>query len=211
MNSPQNNRREIAYELRNESAWVGYLAALVLVVVTNLLFLTTPFIIALPLAILAVILWGVLSMKALRRKTDRFVNELATVPGDILSLVREFHETYGVPIRSYPSLNIPDKQLIVDLIEEEVEELKQAIANGDIVEVFDALLDISWVTLSGTIKIGLPFVPGIEEVARSNRSKLGLDGLPIYSDTNKVLKGPNFTPPNLQKVLDASQRNSKSR
>lgn len=150
-------------------------------------------------------------MRHLRKKTDHLVDSLAHVHGDTLALVREFHETYGVPIRSYPSLDISDKQLIIDLIEEEVQELKEAMERGDLVEVFDALLDISWVTISGTIKIGLPYSAGIEEVARSNRTKLGLDGLPIRSNTNKVLKGPNFTPPDLKKVLDAPQRNSKSR
>lgn len=201
----------LALELRTRSERIGFYSCLILFVSFSLINFAFSFLVALPIAIGVAIVWGVLSMRYLRKKTDHLVNNLTYVHGDTLALVREFHETYGVPIRSYPSLDIADKQLIVDLIEEEVEELKAAIERGDIVEVFDALLDISWVTISGTIKIGLPYSSGIEEVARSNRTKLGLDGFPIYGDNNKVLKGPNFTPPDLQKVLDAPQRNTKSR
>lgn len=121
-------------------------------------------------------------------------------------LVEEFHTTYGHPVRTTPTLGTPEEQALrLALIKEEVKELSDALDEGDLTEVYDALLDILWVT-SGTIHIfGLPLEPGLQEVARSNRTKLGEDGLPIYSDAGKVLKGPNYSPPDLKKVLDDYQ------
>lgn len=127
-----------------------------------------------------------------------------------LNLVREFHETYQVPIRTLPTLDIEERELRYELIREEVEELREALDNNDLVEVFDALLDIIWVAYGGILAFGLPFEEGIEEVARSNRSKLGEDGKPIYRESDrKVLKGPNFSPPDLRSIIDAAQNNTK--
>lgn len=121
-------------------------------------------------------------------------------------LVREFHETYNVPVRTTPTLGtLKEQELRLALIKEEVQELEDALAAGDLVEVFDALLDIAWVTSGSFHTFGLPLEEGLQEVARSNRTKLGEDGNPIYNELGKVKKGPNYSPPDLQGVLDAYQ------
>lgn len=129
-----------------------------------------------------------------------------------LNLVKEFHETYLVPIRTSPDLNVPEKELRYELIREELEELRHALDNDDLTEVFDALLDIIWVAYGAILAFGLPYEEGINEVARSNRSKLGEDGKPIYRESdNKVLKGPNFSPPDLESIIHAAQNDSRGR
>jgi len=126
-----------------------------------------------------------------------------------LELVREFHETYACAIRDTPTIDVPEKELRINLIEEEVQELKDALEAGDLVETFDALLDILWVTYGAILTFGLPFEEGIQEVARSNRSKLGEDGKPIYRpEDGKVLKGKNYSPPDLKRIIDATQKNT---
>ena len=80
-------------------------------------------------------------------------------------------------------------------------ELNEAIDNGDIVEVADALADILYVTAQQATVIGMPVTALLREVQRSNMSKLGLDGKPIYREDGKVLKGPNFSEPNIAKIL----------
>lgn len=124
-------------------------------------------------------------------------------------LVEEFHNMYNVPVRTQPTLGTPEEQALrLALIKEEVQELEEALAAGDIVEVYDALLDIAWVTSGSFHTFGLPLEPGLEEVARSNRTKLGADGLPVYNEMGKVVKGPNYSPPNLKEVLDDYQSTS---
>lgn len=124
-------------------------------------------------------------------------------------LVREFHETYNVPVRTAPTLGTPKEQALrLALIKEEVQELEDALAAGDLTEVYDALLDIAWVTSGSFHTFGLPLEEGLQEVARSNRTKLGEDGLPIYNELGKVKKGPNYSPPDLKKVLDDYQSTS---
>lgn len=116
---------------------------------------------------------------------------------------------YSVPVRTQPTLGTPEEQALrLALIKEEVQELEDALAAGDIVEVYDALLDIAWVTSGSFHTFGLPLEPGLEEVARSNRTKLGEDGLPVYNEMGKVVKGPNYSPPNLKEVLDDYQSTS---
>lgn len=130
---------------------------------------------------------------------------------DTLALVREFHETYLVPIHTSPTLDVPERELRYSLLREELTELREALDNDDLVETFDALLDIIWVAYGAILAFGLPFEEGIEEVARSNRTKLGLDGKPIFREgDNKVLKGPNFSEPDLRSIIDAAQTHSRS-
>ena len=127
-------------------------------------------------------------------------------------LVREFHETYNHPVRTQPTIGSARERLLrLALIREEVDELESAIYNGDIVEMYDALIDILWVTHGALHTFGLPFEEGLEEVARSNRTKLGEDGNPIYNELGKVKKGPNYSPPDLQGVLNAQQSISSDR
>ena len=92
-------------------------------------------------------------------------------------------------------------QLRIDLIEEELNELKEAIKNNDIVEVADALTDILYVTYGAGHSFGVNLDKCFDEVQRSNMSKLGEDGNPIYNDSGKVMKGPNYSVPDLKKII----------
>jgi predicted HAD superfamily Cof-like phosphohydrolase len=116
--------------------------------------------------------------------------------------VKAFMNTYGQNIKdkaSFPEDAIV--QLRVDLIEEELNELKEAIKNNDIIEVADALTDILYVTYGAGHSFGVNLDKCFDEVQRSNMSKLGEDGNPIYNDSGKVMKGPNYSPPDLKKII----------
>ena len=117
--------------------------------------------------------------------------------------VKNFMTTYGQDVQVKSTF--PDSKIVklrVDLIEEELNELKEAISNNDIVEVADALTDILYVTYGAGHSFGVDLDKCFEEVQRSNMSKLGKDGQPIYSDSGKVMKGPNYSSPNLKKIID---------
>ena len=88
-----------------------------------------------------------------------------------------------------------------DLINEELAELKEALENKDIKEVADALTDILYVTYGAGHAFGINLDKCFEEVQNSNMSKLGEDGKPIYNDKGKVMKGPNYFKPNLNKFV----------
>ena len=88
----------------------------------------------------------------------------------------------------------------VSLIDEELEELKQAIKDRDLKEVADALTDILYVTYGAGHAFGINLDQCFNEVQQSNMSKLGEDGKPIYNEDGKVLKGPNYFKPDLGKV-----------
>ena len=116
--------------------------------------------------------------------------------------VKTFMNTYGQDVKekaSFPEDSIV--QLRVDLIEEELNELKEAIKNNDIVEVADALTDILYVTYGAGHSFGVNLDKCFDEVQRSNMSKLGEDGNPIYNDSGKVMKGPNYSVPDLKKII----------
>ena len=116
--------------------------------------------------------------------------------------VKAFMNTYGQDVKekaSFPEDSIV--QLRVDLIEEELNELKEAIKNNDIVEVADALTDILYVTYGAGHSFGVNLDKCFDEVQRSNMSKLGEDGNPIYNDSGKVMKGPNYFAPDLKKII----------
>jgi predicted HAD superfamily Cof-like phosphohydrolase len=116
--------------------------------------------------------------------------------------VKVFMNTYGQDVNekaSFPEDTIV--QLRVDLIEEELNELKEAIKNNDLVEVADALTDILYVTYGAGHSFGVDLDKCFDEVQRSNMSKLGEDGNPIYNDSGKVMKGPNYSAPDLKKLL----------
>lgn len=113
--------------------------------------------------------------------------------------VREFHIKYGVPTHNVPQFPEPRRAMLrIDLIEEEFEEFQEAIYSRNLTGVADALADLLYVTYGAALEFGLDMEPIMDEVQRSNMSKLGADGLPIYSENGKVLKGPNFTPPDIQ-------------
>ncbi|HEY8191105.1 MAG TPA: nucleoside triphosphate pyrophosphohydrolase family protein [Alphaproteobacteria bacterium] len=125
---------------------------------------------------------------------------------DTLEGVRLFHKTYGLPVKDRPDLSdAKTNQLRINLLQEELDELKEALAAGDAVEALDALTDLQYVLDGAYLSLGLHAVKytAFEEVQRSNMSKLGEDGKPIRRpEDGKILKGPNFTPPDLQAVVD---------
>ena len=116
--------------------------------------------------------------------------------------VRKFMETFGQEIKEKPGF--PNDKIVslrFNLIKEELEELKEAMENKDIKEVADALTDILYVTYGAGHAFGINLDKCFQEVQKSNMSKLGVDGKPIYNDKGKVMKGPNYFKPNLSKFV----------
>jgi len=116
--------------------------------------------------------------------------------------VKTFMNTYGQEVKNNPEF--PDSKIVqlrIDLIQEELNELKEAINNNDIVEVADALTDILYVTYGAGHSFGVNLDSCFNEVQNSNMSKLGEDGKPIYNDSGKVMKGPNYFKPNIKKII----------
>ena len=116
--------------------------------------------------------------------------------------VRTFMKTYGQEVNTKPSFP-EDKivQLRYDLIKEELDELNLAIKDKDIVEIADALTDLLYVVYGAGHSWGIDLDKCFTEVQRSNMSKLGKDGKPIYNEKGKVMKGPNYFKPNLKQFL----------
>jgi predicted HAD superfamily Cof-like phosphohydrolase len=121
----------------------------------------------------------------------------------VAEMVREFHEIYGCAITDEPSIHdYALRSLRMDLIEEEVQELGAALfRDHDIVEVADALGDIAYVVYGAAISFGIDLDAVIAEIHRSNMSKLGEDGKPIYREDGKVLKSRLYSPTNLRPIL----------
>ena len=116
--------------------------------------------------------------------------------------VKKFMKTFGQEVKEKPDFpNDKIMSLRYSLIKEELEELKEAIDNKDIKEVADALTDILYVTYGAGHAFGINLDKCFEEVQNSNMSKLGEDGKPIYNDKGKVMKGPNYFEPNLNKFV----------
>ena len=116
--------------------------------------------------------------------------------------VRTFMKTFGQEVKEKPSFS-SDKinKLRLDLIEEELSELKEAMKNNDLLEVADALTDILYVTYGAGHAFGINLDKCFEEVQNSNMSKLNAAGEPLYNDVGKVMKGPNYFKPNLSKFI----------
>ena len=116
--------------------------------------------------------------------------------------VGEFMKTFSQEVKSKSSLSSDKINILrINLIEEELEELKQSIKQKNLLEVADALTDILYVTYGAGHAFGINLDKCFEEVQNSNMSKLGDDGKPIYSEKGKVLKGPNYFKPNLSSLL----------
>ena len=116
--------------------------------------------------------------------------------------VKQFHDVYNVISQEIPQL--PDnevRRLRKSLITEEFTEYLIGEKNNNIVEIADALADLLYVTLGTAISYGIPIDAVFAEVQRSNLSKLGEDGKPLYRADGKVLKGPGFFQPDIAKVL----------
>ena len=116
--------------------------------------------------------------------------------------VKTFMETFGQEVKNKASFGSNKiNQLRYNLIKEELDELKQAIDNKDLLEVADALTDILYVTYGAGHAFGINLDRCFDEVQNSNMSKLDDNGKPIYNDAGKVMKGPKYFKPNLNKFL----------
>ena len=119
-------------------------------------------------------------------------------------LAGDFMNAFGQEVLTEPTLPSPELgKLRLELIREEFEELTVATNAMDIVEIADALTDILYVVYGAGHAFGIDLDECYNEVHRSNMSKLGTDGKPIYRDDGKVLKGPNYFHPNLKDILGA--------
>ena len=116
--------------------------------------------------------------------------------------VGTFMKTFGQDVKTKPSFS-SDKinKLRIDLIKEELDELTEAMKNKDLLEVADALTDILYVTYGAGHTFGIDLDKCFDEVQNSNMSKLGENGEPIYNESGKVMKGPNYFKPDLSKFV----------
>ena len=119
------------------------------------------------------------------------------------SKVGTFMKTFGQEVKTKPSFST-DKinKLRLDLIKEELEELTEAMNSKDLLEVADALTDILYVTYGAGHAFGIDLDKCFDEVQNSNMSKLDENGNPIYNDSGKVMKGPNYFKPDLSKFVN---------
>ena len=116
--------------------------------------------------------------------------------------VGTFMKTFGQEVKTEPSFSTEKiNKLRIDLIKEELQELNEAMNNNDLLEVADALTDILYVTYGAGHAFGIDLDKCFEEVQNSNMSKLGGDGKPIYNESGKVMKGPNYFKPDLSKFV----------
>tara|TARA_B100001996_G_C18527257_1_gene541570 strand:- start:16 stop:387 length:372 start_codon:yes stop_codon:yes gene_type:complete len=117
--------------------------------------------------------------------------------------VKKFMETFGQEVKKkaeFPSDKI--MKLRYDLIQEELDEFEKALKERNLQEVADSLTDILYVTYGAGHAFGIDLDKCFDEVQRSNMSKLGGDGKPIYNENGKVMKGPNYFEPNLKKFIE---------
>ena len=116
--------------------------------------------------------------------------------------VGTFMKTFGQEVKMKPSFSSEKiNKLRIDLIKEELDELQEAMKNNDLLEVADALTDILYVTYGAGHAFGIDLDKCFDEVQNSNMSKLGENGEPIYNESGKVMKGPNYFKPDLSKFV----------
>ena len=116
--------------------------------------------------------------------------------------VKQFMQTFGQEVKTKASFSDEKtNQLRLDLITEELEELKNAMESKDLLEVADALTDILYVTYGAGHAFGINLDKCFDEVQNSNMSKLDENGKPIYNEFGKVMKGPNYFKPDLKKFI----------
>ena len=120
--------------------------------------------------------------------------------------VKEFHSAFKLNIQDLPTVDISvdRKRLRFELMKEENEEYLEAAENNDLIEVADALGDMLYILCGTIIEHGMQskIDDVFDEIQRSNMSKLGEDGNPIYREDGKVLKGPNYFKPNIKNILN---------
>jgi len=123
-----------------------------------------------------------------------------------IAAVHEFHSAFGLGIENSPTVDLGIKKNLLryELMREENEEYLEAANNGDLVEVADALGDMLYILCGTIIEHGMQdkIEEVFNEIQRSNMSKLGADGKPIYREDGKVLKGPNYFKPNIKEILE---------
>ena len=116
--------------------------------------------------------------------------------------VKKFMETFGQEVKN--KAEFPKEKIVklrLNLIQEELEEFREAVKKKDIKEVADALTDILYVTYGAGHAFGIDLDSCFQEVQNSNMSKLGDDGKPIFNDQGKVMKGPKYFKPDLSKYI----------
>ena len=122
-----------------------------------------------------------------------------------LNAVKDFHDTFGLNYNDSPTVDLGKKiiELRFNLMKEENEEYIEAARNNDIIEVADALGDMLYILCGTIIEHGMSDIieDVFDEIQKSNMSKLGSDGEPIYREDGKVMKGPNYFKPNFSKFF----------
>lgn len=122
--------------------------------------------------------------------------------GTNFELVGDFMEAFGQDVLNEPEWpTFSTRELRLELIREEYEELEEAIENNDMIGVADALTDLLYVVYGAGHAFGIDLDTCFDEVHSSNMSKLGENGRPLYREDGKVLKGPNYFEPNISFVL----------
>lgn len=118
--------------------------------------------------------------------------------------VKKFHQAFGHPVRQKPTFLSEERvEMRIDILKEEIAELEDAMLEQDIVSVADAIIDSMYILIGHALEYGFAhrLEECFDEVQRSNMSKLGADGLPIYREDGKIMKGPNYSPPNLAGII----------
>jgi len=123
-----------------------------------------------------------------------------------IKAVKKFHKTFGIGYKKEPTAQLTEKitQLRFDLMDEENQEYLEAARNNDLVEVADALGDMLYILCGTILEHGMQhkIEEVFNEIQRSNMSKLGADGKPIYLEDGKVMKGPNYFKPDISAIFD---------
>ena len=123
-----------------------------------------------------------------------------------LDAVAKFHNAFGIESADSPVVSVPEQTVLLrhNLMKEENEEYLEAAQNNDLVEVADALGDMLYILCGTILSHGMQhkITEVFNEIQRSNMSKLGADGKPIYREDGKVLKGPNYFKPNIASILN---------
>ena len=123
-----------------------------------------------------------------------------------LNAVAKFHDAFGIESADSPSVNIPEQTILIrhNLMKEENEEYLEAAQKNDLIEVADALGDMLYILCGTILSHGMQhkITDVFKEIQRSNMSKLGPDGKPIYREDGKVLKGPNYFKPDIAAILE---------
>lgn len=122
-----------------------------------------------------------------------------------LNAVKEFHTTFKLSVNQVPTASLGESKNLLryNLMKEENEEYLQAVQDNDLTEIADALGDMLYILCGTILEHGLQhkIEAVFDEIQRSNMSKLGQDGQPIYREDGKVIKGPNYFKPNIESIL----------